>query len=72
MKPPGIAECHAHFECAYEREIVYGEEIILLLRVLGATIDRDVLEAPDPYAVMRPFAFLEEKLYGVVERGVRL
>jgi flavin reductase (DIM6/NTAB) family NADH-FMN oxidoreductase RutF len=72
VKPPGIAECHAHLECAFEREIVYGEEIILLVRVLGATIDRDVLESPDPYAAMRPFAFLEEKLYGVVEKGVKL
>jgi len=72
VKPPGIAECRAHLECVYEREIVYGEEIIFLVRVIGATIDRDVLEAPDPYAVLRPFAFLEEKLYGVVEKGVRL
>jgi flavin reductase (DIM6/NTAB) family NADH-FMN oxidoreductase RutF len=72
VKPPGVAECHAHLECAYEREMVYGEEIILLLRVVGATIDRDVLEAPDPYAVMRPFAFLEERLYGVLEKSERL
>jgi len=72
VKPPGIAECHAHLECAFEREIVYGEEIILLLRVLGATMDRDVMEAPDPYALMRPFAFLEERLFGVVERGEKL
>jgi flavin reductase (DIM6/NTAB) family NADH-FMN oxidoreductase RutF len=72
VKPPGIAECRAHFECAYERELVYGEEIILLLRVIGATIDQEVLEAPDPYALMRPFAFLEEKLYGVLEKGKKL
>jgi flavin reductase (DIM6/NTAB) family NADH-FMN oxidoreductase RutF len=72
VKVPGISECHAHFECAYERELVYGEEVIFLLRVLGATIDRDALEAPDPYAWMRPFAFLEEKVYGVVEKGVKL
>jgi flavin reductase (DIM6/NTAB) family NADH-FMN oxidoreductase RutF len=72
VKPPGIAECRAHFECAYERELVYGEEIIFLLRVVGATIDQDVLEAPDPYALMRPFAFLEEKLYGVLEKGEKL
>jgi flavin reductase (DIM6/NTAB) family NADH-FMN oxidoreductase RutF len=72
VKVPGIAECHAHFECAFEREIVYGDEIVILLRVIGATIDQEVIEAPDPYALMRPFAFLEEKLYGVLEKGVRL
>jgi len=72
VKPPGVAECRAHLECAYERELVYGEEIIILLRVVDATIDREVLEAPDPYALMRPFAFLEEKLYGVLEKGVKL
>jgi flavin reductase (DIM6/NTAB) family NADH-FMN oxidoreductase RutF len=72
VKPPGVAECRAHLECAFEREIVYGEEIVLLVRVLGATIDRDVLEAHDPYALMRPFAFLEERLYGVLEKGETL
>jgi hypothetical protein len=40
--------------------------------VVGATIDQDVLEAPEPSALMRPFAFLEEEVYGVVEKGVRL
>jgi flavin reductase (DIM6/NTAB) family NADH-FMN oxidoreductase RutF len=72
VRPPRIAECRAHFECTFERELVYGEEIIFLLRVVGATIDQEVLEAPDPYALMRPFAFLEEKLYGVLEQGVKL
>jgi len=72
VKPPGIAECHAHLECVHEREIVYGEEVIFLLRVVAASMDRDVLEAPDPYARMRPFAFLEERLYGVVEKSERL
>ena len=45
---------------------------VLIDAVGGASIDREVLEAPDPYARMRPFAFLEEKLYGVVEQGVKL
>ena len=72
VKPPGVAECHAHLECVYEREIVYGEEVIFLLRVVAASMDREVLEASDPYAAMRPFAFLEEKLYGVVEKSERL
>ncbi len=72
VKAPSIAECRAHLECALESEIAYGEELILLLRVLSATMDREVMDAPDPYAVMRPFAFLEEKLYGVIERGERL
>jgi len=72
VKPPGIAECRAHLECAYEREIVYGEEIILLGRLVAASLDREVAEAQDPYALMRPFAFLEERLYGVIERSERL
>jgi flavin reductase (DIM6/NTAB) family NADH-FMN oxidoreductase RutF len=72
VQAPSIAECRAHLECGYESEIAYGEELILLLRVKSATMDREVAEAPDPYAVMRPFAYLEEKLYGVVEHGERL
>ena len=72
VRPPGILECRAHLECVYEREVVYGEEIVVLARVVAGTIDRDVLETQDPYAAMRLFAFLEEKLYGVIERSVRL
>jgi flavin reductase (DIM6/NTAB) family NADH-FMN oxidoreductase RutF len=72
VAPPSIVECRAHFECAFESEIVYGEEIVLLLRVLSAVIDQEVLEAPDPYAAMRLFAFLEEKTFGVMDRGVRM
>ncbi len=69
---PSIAECRAHFECALEREIVYGEEIVFLLRVLGATMDREAMEASDPYALLRPFAFLEERLFGVMEKTERV
>ena len=72
LRTPGIAECRAHFECVLEREIVYGEEVVLLLRVVAASLDQEVVEAPDPYAALRLFAFLEEKLYGVVEKGERL
>ncbi len=72
VKAPRIAECRAHIECAFEREIVYGEEVILLGRLVAASLDRDVAEAPDPYAAMRPFAFLEERLYGVIEGSERL
>jgi flavin reductase (DIM6/NTAB) family NADH-FMN oxidoreductase RutF len=72
VKPPSIAECRAHLECVYEHEVVYGEEIVVLARVVAATIDKDVLEAQDPYEAMRLFAFLEERLYGVIERSERL
>ena len=72
VKAPLIAECRAHIECVFEREIVYGEEIILLGRLVAASLDREVAEAQDPYALMRPFAFLEERLYGVIERSERL
>lgn len=72
VRPPRIAECRAHLECVYEREVVYGEEIVVLARVVAATIDRDVLAAEDPYEAMKLFAFLEEKLYGVIEQSAKL
>lgn len=72
VKSPRIAECKAHLECVCERELVYGEEVIFLGRIVAASIDREALEAPDPYAYLRLFAFLEEKTYGVVERAERL
>ena len=69
---PGIAECRAHLECVYEREVVYGEEIVVLMRVVAGAIDREVADAPDPYAALRAFAFLEERLYGVIDGSRRL
>ncbi len=72
VKPPRIAECRAHLECVYEREVVYGQEIVVLGRVVEATIDRELVEAEDPYALMKPFAFLEERLYGVIEKSRRI
>jgi flavin reductase (DIM6/NTAB) family NADH-FMN oxidoreductase RutF len=72
VAPPRIAECRAHFECVFEREIVYGEEVVFLARIVAATIDKDAAEAPDPYAAMRLFAFLEDRLYGVVEKSERM
>ncbi len=47
-------------------------EIVILGQIVAASEDRQVLDAPDPYAAMRLFAFLESDTYGVIERARRL
>jgi flavin reductase (DIM6/NTAB) family NADH-FMN oxidoreductase RutF len=72
VKPPRIEECRAHLECVLDRSIPYGMEVVFLLRVVAASLDAAALKAEDPYQYLRPFAFLEDRLFGVVERARRL
>jgi flavin reductase (DIM6/NTAB) family NADH-FMN oxidoreductase RutF len=67
VKPPRIEECVAHLECVLDQSLAYGDEVMLLGRIVASSIDRLVLEATRPYQVMRLFAFLENGLYGVIE-----
>lgn len=72
VKPPRIEECRAHLECALDQSLAYGDEIILLGHILAVSVDEEVLTAGDPYAQLRLFAFLEDGMYGVIERARRL
>ena len=71
IKPPRVAECKAHVECILDRHLTYGDEVILLGRIATVSIDKDVCEADDPYERLRLFAFLEDGVYGVIERAQR-
>ena len=66
--PPRVAECKAHLECVLDRHLAYGEEAILLGRMVAVSVDRAALEAQDPYAYLRPFVYLEDRAYGIIER----
>jgi flavin reductase (DIM6/NTAB) family NADH-FMN oxidoreductase RutF len=61
VKPPRIEECKAHLECALVHHLTFGEELIILGQVVAASVDRQAVEAPDPYAYLRLFTFLESE-----------
>jgi flavin reductase (DIM6/NTAB) family NADH-FMN oxidoreductase RutF len=72
VKPPLIAECKAHLECELVQHLTFGDEVIFLGRIVAVSVDREALEAQDPYRYLRLFVFLEGSTYGVVERSRRL
>jgi flavin reductase (DIM6/NTAB) family NADH-FMN oxidoreductase RutF len=68
--PPRIEECRAHVECVLDRKVLYGDEVVLLARVVAASVDREALGRDDPYEYLRMLVFLEDGTYGTV-RGAR-
>ncbi len=72
VKPPRVLECMAHLECRLERDLIYGNEVILLGQIVAASVDEDVAGATDPYAALRLSFFLEGKTYGVIEQARRI
>ncbi len=72
VRPPRIEECKAHLECILEDHMAYGEEVLLLGRIVAVSVDAEASRAPDPYAYLRPFVFLEGGTYGVIERSQRI
>ncbi len=72
VQPPRIQECKAHLECVLDQHIAYGDEVLLLGRIVAASIDEAATEAADAYKYLRIVVFLEDGTYGVVEEGRRL
>jgi flavin reductase (DIM6/NTAB) family NADH-FMN oxidoreductase RutF len=66
VKPPRIAECRAHLECALVEHKDFGEEVWLLGRVVAASADPEVASANDPFAVMRSFVYLAPGTFGII------
>jgi flavin reductase (DIM6/NTAB) family NADH-FMN oxidoreductase RutF len=71
VRPPLIEECKAHLECRLVQHLVSGEELIILGQIVAVSMDREAVEAHDPYEYLRLFAFLENGTYGVIEKGRR-
>lgn len=69
VKPPRIEECGAHLECKRISHLTYGNEIVFIGQILEASVDKDILESTDPYHLLRPFFFLENKTFGVIDRS---
>ncbi len=69
VKPPRVAECRAHLECTLDKHLLYGDEIIILGRILTVEIDKEVCEAADPYSLLGMIVYLEGNKYGVIEKS---
>ncbi len=66
VRPPRVAECHAHLECSLVRHLEFGNEVWLLAEVLAASADAEVTDAEDPFSVLRSFVYLEPGAYGII------
>ncbi len=69
VRPPRVAECRAHIECALEGTREWGKEIVLFGRVAALTIDESLRSGGSGrkaggsgYGRLAPFFFLEEGL----------
>jgi len=71
VKAPLIEECKAHLECILVQHLTFGAEIIILGRIVAISVDREAVEAQDPYEYLRLFAFLEGGTFGVIEKARR-
>lgn len=69
VAPPRIEECKAHLECVHDHHVSYGEEVIILVKIVAVSIDEQALEVPDAYEYLQLFAFLEADTFGVIKRG---
>ncbi|MBU7022937.1 MAG: flavin reductase family protein [Theionarchaea archaeon] len=66
--PPYIAECPVHMECREEWTKTYGDEIIILGKVVSVSVDERLLEGSceDRYSVIKPLFTLGEGMYGTL------
>lgn len=69
VKPPRVEECKFHLECRLANALTFGAEVILFGEIVACSVDRQALAADDPYAYLRPFVFLGNGLYGVIEQA---
>jgi flavin reductase (DIM6/NTAB) family NADH-FMN oxidoreductase RutF len=72
LTPPLIEECKAHLECVLVGDLPFGEELVILARIVAVSIDRAATDAPDPYAYLRMLVFLENGTFGVIEEAHRV
>lgn len=72
IKPPRIEECRAHLECVLDKHFSYGDEVIFLGRIVAASIDKEALEAKDPYEYLKMLVFLEDGTFGTISKAEKL
>jgi len=67
---PRIEECRAHFECVYDSDRRYADEVWFFGEIVFACIDEKALEGSsrERYKYLEPIFYLEEKTYGTLGR----
>jgi len=68
VAPPSIQECKAHFECVYDSDKRYGDEIWIFGEMVFASIDENALKGTSRkrYKYLKPMFYLEERTYGTL------
>ncbi len=51
--------------------LTYGDEVILLGRVVAVSVDRAARAVENPYGYLRMPVYLEDSIYGVIEQTRR-
>jgi flavin reductase (DIM6/NTAB) family NADH-FMN oxidoreductase RutF len=59
-------------ECVLDKHLTYGNEVVLLGRIVAVSVDKEVREVQDPYEYLRMLVYLDGMTYGVIERAQRL
>lgn len=65
---PRVDECRAHFECIYDSDRQYADEIWFFGKIVFACVDEKALEGSrrERYRYLDPILYLEEKTYGTL------
>ena len=69
VTPSRLVECRAHIECRFETVHSFGEECILIVEVVAASVDEEAFAYEDIYNYLRPIFFIEPKVYGIIEKS---
>ncbi|MCL5266561.1 MAG: flavin reductase family protein [Bacteroidetes bacterium] len=72
VKPPLVEECKAHLECVLNHQLTFGDEIMFLGEVVAGSVDKAALESRDPYTYLKMVVFLEDRTFGVIEKGQQI
>jgi len=74
ISPPSIQECKAHFECVYDSDKRYGDEIWIFGEIVFASIDEKALKGTgeERYKYLSPIFYLEERTYGTLGEVIKV
>jgi len=68
ISAPGIQECKAQLECAYESDKRFGDELWIFGRILSVSADKTLIQgsSQERYSRLSPIFYLEQNTYGTL------
>jgi flavin reductase (DIM6/NTAB) family NADH-FMN oxidoreductase RutF len=71
---PRVEECRAHFECVYDSDRRFADEVWIFGEIVFACVDEKALEGSsrERYRYLDPIFYLEGKTYGALGRISRV